>query len=255
MPGIFGRARIFGKPRPPEARQADTTELIAPPFPLPLPLELRRSARARRISLRVDMARGRIVLVAPRTAGRRQALDFLSRSEGWLRARLLSAPAPLPFVDGAIVPMLGIPHRVEGDSSRRRGVVEKREGVVIVPGAPEHLPRRLSDFLKAEARREIAARASTKAARLGRPIAALTLRDTRSRWGSCSRSGRIAFSWRLILAPDWVLDYVVAHEIAHLAEMNHGPEFWKLCASLTDTDVKTARAWLKRHGAELHAYG
>jgi predicted metal-dependent hydrolase len=126
---------------------------------------------------------------------------------------------------------------------------------VIVPGAPEHLPRRLTDFLKAEARREIAARAAAKAATLGRPIAALTLRDTRSRWGSCSRSGRVAFSWRLILAPEWVLDYVVAHEVAHLAELNHGPRFWTACAGLTDSDVKTARAWLKRHGAELHAYG
>jgi predicted metal-dependent hydrolase len=196
-----------------------------------------------------------VVLVAPRSVSRRQALDFLSRNEGWLRARLLSLPAPRPFAGGMVIPILGVPHRIEADSRRLRGVVERRDGSVIVPGAPEHLPRRLTDFLKAEARREIAARAAAKAATLGRPIAALTLRDTRSRWGSCSRSGRVAFSWRLILAPEWVLDYVVAHEVAHLAELNHGPRFWTACAGLTDSDVKTARAWLKRHGAELHAYG
>jgi predicted metal-dependent hydrolase len=209
-----------------------------------MPLEFRRSARARRLSLRVDVARGRVILVAPRSVARKQAIDFLARNEGWLRLRLSRVPAAHPFADGEMVPILGVPHRIRSDASRLRGLVEKQDGVVVVRGAPEHLSRRLTDFLKAEARREI-----------GMRVAAITLRDTRSRWGSCSASGRIAFSWRLILAPEPVLDYVVAHEVAHLAELNHGPRFWKLCATLTDTDPKTARAWLKRHGAELHAYG
>jgi predicted metal-dependent hydrolase len=230
-------------------------EPLDAPFPLPIPLELKRSRRARRITLRVDSARGRAILTAPHSAPRRQLMDFLVRHEGWLKARIAQLPLPCPFVDGATVPVLGIPHRVRGDSSRLRGLVSCSEGVILVPGAAEHLPRRLSDFLKKEARREIESRALAKSAQLGRPITALALRDTRSRWGSCSAGGRLALSWRLILAPEFVLDYVVAHEVAHLAEMNHGVRFWRLCAQLTDSDPKAARAWLRQHGAGLHSYG
>jgi hypothetical protein len=223
-------------------------------------LEFRRSARARRISLRVDQAKGRVILTAPASVARRHALDFLARQEGWLTARVAQLPTALPFTDGATVPVLGLPHLIQADSSRLRGVPSRGlpsrgEATIIVPGAPEHLARRLTDFLKAEAKREISARARAKAAIVGRPVAAVTLRDTRSRWGSCSGAGRLAFSWRLILAPEFVLDYVVAHEVAHLKEMNHGVRFWRLCASLTDADPKAARAWLRRHGGGLHAYG
>jgi len=236
-------------------KKRGSTELLKPPFPLTLPLEFRRSARARRISLRLDRARGRVILVAPHSLARRHALDFLARHEGWINARLAQLPADRPFVDGATVPILGIPHFIHGDSSQLRGLVTRDGNVLTVPGAPEHLPRRLSDFLKREARREIGIRARAKAARISRPVTALTLRDPKSRWGSCNSAGRLGFSWRLIIAPEFVLDYVVAHEVAHLAEMNHGTAFWKLCAELTDSDLKTARAWLKRHGPELHRYG
>jgi predicted metal-dependent hydrolase len=246
---------MFGRRQSTPIETDDAIEILQPPFPLPIPLELRRSRRARRISLRIDMARSRVVLVSPHRVARRHALEFLGRQEAWLRARLAQLPASLPFADGATVPILGIPHRVVGDPTRLRGVVKRGEGIITIPGAPEHLPRRLTDYLKAEARREITARARIKAAATGRHFTALTLRDTRSRWGSCNSAGRLAFSWRLILAPDYVLDYVVAHEAAHLVEMNHSAAFWKLCASLTASDPKACRAWLKAHGAELHAYG
>ena len=220
-----------------------------------MPLEFRHSARARRISLRIDQAKGKVVLTAPASVARRHALDFLTRHEGWLKARIALLPTALPFMDGATVPVLGVPHLIRGDTSRLRGLPSRGDGTITIPGAPEHLSRRLTDFLKAEAKREIAARAQAKAALVGRPVAAVTLRDTRSRWGSCSGAGRLAFSWRLILAPEFVLDYVVAHEVAHLKEMNHGVRFWRLCATLTDADPKAARAWLRRHGGGLHAYG
>ncbi len=220
-----------------------------------MPLEFRRSARARRISLKVDHARSRVVLTAPPSVSRRHALDFLTRHEGWLTTHVAQLPPTLPFADGATVPVLGVPHLIRNDRSRLRGLPTRAGGTITIPGAPEHLTRRLTDYLKTEAKREIGGRAQAKAAALGRPIAAVTLRDTRSRWGSCSGAGRLAFSWRLILAPEFVLDYVVAHEVAHLKEMNHGVRFWRLCASLTDADPKTARAWLKRNGAALHAYG
>jgi predicted metal-dependent hydrolase len=251
---------------PPEARilfrrkslrpgPSSSTELLQSPFPLSIPIEFRRSARAGRLSLRVDNARQRVVLVAPASVAKRHAMDFLIRHEGWINARVAQLPVVQPFQDGATIPILGVPHTIRGEPAKLRGLVTLGAGIVTVPGAPEHVGRKLKDFLKKEAKREIAELARAKSAAVGRPVKGLTLRDTRSRWGSCSASGRLAFSWRLYLAPDWVLDYVVAHEVAHLKEMNHGPRFWALCASLTETDPKAARAWLKQHGGALHAYG
>lgn len=193
--------------------------------------------------------------MAPAAVARRHAIDFLVRHEGWINARIEQLPTARPFHDGAVVPILGVPHTIRGEPSRLRGLVSLGPGTVTVPGAPEHVSRKLTDFLKKQAKTEIAELARIKSAAVGRQIKGLTLRDTRSRWGSCSAAGRLAFSWRLYLAPDWVLDYVVAHEVAHLKEMNHGPRFWALCATLTETDPKAARAWLKQHGGALHAYG
>ncbi len=232
-----------------------SSELIEPPFPLPAPVEFRSSPRAKRLSLRVDQARGRVVLTAPPALARRQAMEFLARHQGWLTQRLAKMPSAQPFADGAVIPVLGVPHAIRGAAESLRGAASRSDGVLRVPGAPAHLRRRVTDYLKAEARREIAARAAAKAASIDRRIAAISVRDTRSRWGSCNSAGRLGFSWRLIMAPEFVLDYVVAHEVAHLAEMNHGPRFWRLCAQLTGSDPAAARAWLKRHGPGLHAYG
>ncbi len=121
-------------------------------------------------------------------------------------------------------------------------------------GDPAHLPRRVRDYLAALAQDELA-RARPRARRADRDkIARVGVRDTKSRWGSCSSSGNLSFSWRLVFAPEPVIDYVVAHEVAHLVEMNHGPRFWRVVASLTP-DSAAPRAWLKRHRAELLAYG
>ena len=120
-------------------------------------------------------------------------------------------------------------------------------------GDPAHLPRRVRDHLTALAKRDFAARARATAARIGKGIARVGVRDPKSRWGSCSSSGALSFSWRLIFAPEAVIDYVVAHEVAHLVEMNHGPRFWRLVATLVP-DVDKPRAWLRRHRLELLAY-
>ena len=124
--------------------------------------------------MRIDQAKGRVVLTAPASVARRHALDFLVRHEGWLQARIAQLPAALPFADGATVPVLGVPHLIRGDASRLRGVPARADAIITVPGAPEHLARRLTDYLKAEAKREIAARAKEKAAIVGRPVAAVT---------------------------------------------------------------------------------
>jgi len=135
-----------------------------------------------------------------------------------------------------------------------QGSVRVVEGTICVSGRAEHLARRVRDWLKREARAVLTDEALAKAARLGHAVKRIGVRDTRSLWGSCAASGAISFCWRLILAPDFVRDYVVAHEVAHLVEKNHGLRFWRLVATLTD-EMAAARAWLKRHGEALHRLG
>jgi predicted metal-dependent hydrolase len=141
-------------------------------------------------------------------------------------------------------------------SLRERGQEETSKilGAIILPCLAEHAPRRLKDYLKSEARLALARAVAEKAVALNLRPPAFSLRDTTSRWGSCSPGGTLSFSWRLILAPPEVLDYVAAHEVAHIREMNHGPHFWKLCESLV-ADMEPPRAWLRRNGPDLHRYG
>ncbi|ALG69734.1 hypothetical protein VY88_11685 [Azospirillum thiophilum] len=222
---------------------------------LPMPLELRESARATRMTLRVDAGRGLVQVVVPVGVSESDARQFVGRHDGWLRARLAAMPPSLPFADGAGVPYLGVEHVIRHDPALR-GPTRIEEGALLVGGQPEHVARRIRDFLVAEARRELSARARAKAATIGARVAAVTIRDTKSRWGSCSSTGRLSFSWRLILTPEPVLDYVVGHEVAHLREMNHSARFWALCASLTaGLDVEWPRSWLKANGTRLLRYG
>jgi hypothetical protein len=218
-----------------------------------LAIAVKRSARARRMSLRVDPLVGGVVMVLPEWVPLAEAQRFAERQRDWIGARVAALPARVPFTAGTEVPVLGVLHRITPVPGARRGVWLE-DGRLMVSGAPEHLPRRVEDFLKSRARALVAARAHDAAARIGRKVARVAVRDTRSRWGSCTAAGALAFCWRLVMAPEWVLDYVVAHEVAHLAEMNHGPEFWQVVAGLSP-DAKAGRAWLKKYGADLHRYG
>lgn len=217
------------------------------------PIAIRRSAQARRLSLRVDPRTGGATVVAPPQIPEEDLRHFVSRHRDWLSDRLAAVPDRLPFVDGAEVPYLGLLHRVRHVPHQDRPVL-RCDGELRVTGHPDHLARRLTDFFKAEAARELSARAYDKAARLGLRPARITVRDTCSRWGSCSGTGRLNFSWRLILAPEPAFDYVVAHEVAHLKEMNHSPRFWRIVAQLT-TSMAEGRAWLRANGSHLHRYG
>ena len=218
-----------------------------------VPLIYQTNKRARRIILRFDHGEGRIVVVLPRRATLAEGRRFALLNRGWIRDRLDLLPEPVPFRAGRSVPFLGVMHRIR-HQPQARGVVWQEEGAIHVAGRAEHLARRIEDWLRREARREIERRARAKAELIGKRIAAITIRDPKSRWGSCSPRGQLSFSWRLILAPRHVLDYVVAHEVAHLKELNHGPRFWKLTAELT-RDADGARAWLNEHGPLLHRYG
>ncbi|HTH16281.1 MAG TPA: SprT family zinc-dependent metalloprotease [Magnetospirillum sp.] len=212
---------------------------------------VQRSALARRISLRVDPARG-AVLMLPVKASLAEGQRFLLAHRVWLAERLARLPGPVALDHGASVPLLGVPHVIRHAPEARRGVWVE-DGAVMVSGLLEHVGRRVGDFLKAEAKREIVPRAHDLAAKLGRKVGRVSVKDTRSRWGSCSSAGDLAFSWRLVLAPDWVLGYVVAHEVAHLVEMNHSPAFWAVVEDLVG-DAKVHRRWLKLHGPGLHRF-
>ena len=161
----------------------------------------------------------------------------------------------MPFAEGAVVPVFGVPHRIRREDNPaappRLAIVD---GEIRVRGGPEPIARRVRDHLARLAARELARRARLHAAAIGMKVTRITVRDTKSRWGSCSAAGSLSFSWRLIMAPEPVLDYVVAHEVAHLIEMNHGPRFWKLVRTMV-ADPTAQRTWLKRHRAELLSYG
>lgn len=223
-----------------------------------IPMRISRSARARRIAVRIDERGDGVTLVLPRGGSLDEAIRFARSKAVWIANRLGALPGRVDFADGAEIPVLGTPHRIRhwprarGPGPRGVAWIEGRE--IFVKGAPEHLARRLTDWLKREARREIETRVRDKTTRLGRVAKRIRVTDTRSRWGSCSSTGTLSFSWRLILAPEAVLDYVVAHEVAHLAEMNHSPRFWAKVEQLT-ADMDTSRRWLKRHGTGLHRIG
>ena len=215
---------------------------------------IRVSQRARRVGLRVDPAGRKVELILPRGVPASPGLRFLAAKREWIATRLQALPRPVPFVDGAMVPVLGVPYRIRRELEPAGPPVRIVDGEIRVRGDPVHLGHRVRDHLVAAARAELTPRARRLAARIGREVARINVRDTKSRWGSCSGQGNLSFSWRLILAPEPVLDYVVAHEVAHLVEMNHGPRFWHLVESLMPGSA-APRAWLKRHRNRLLSYG
>lgn len=220
----------------------------------PLEVTFVRSARARRASLRVDAARRRIVLTAPLRMGRGMAIDFALAQAGWIAARLKRLPDLKPFVDGTEVPLFGAPHLIRHRADRR-GTVWREGTEIHVAGKPEHLPRRLRDWLTAELRNELVPLVHAKAQTVERPVKRITLRDSRSRWGSCGPDATLSFSWRLVFAPPEVLDYLVAHEVAHLVHLNHGPRFWALARTLCIVPIEGPQGWLKKNGEVLLQYG
>lgn len=213
---------------------------------------VRHSRRARRLALRIHPGRGAEVVV-PEGVDTRLAGAFVARHRDWLAHRLARvAVESLDLVPGAAVPIQGVPHRIVLDGAARRGVWIEA-GAVRVSGHPEHVARRVTDFLKTMALRLARGHVARLAPRLGRTPRSVAVRDTRTRWGSCSATGALSLSWRLAMAPDFVLAYVVAHEMAHLVEMNHSPAFWRVVAELV-ADPEPAKRWLAGNGAGLHRY-
>ena len=212
----------------------------------------RRSARAKRISLRIDPREGGVIVTLPARAAQASGRALLQQHAGWVADRLAKLPAVLVFADGSEVLLHGDLVRVRHQPGR--GVVRLEGGELVVTGAAEFLARRVGDFMRAEARRRLGAAAAETAARAGLQVRRVVVKDTRTRWGSCTATGTLMFSWRLVMAPRLVQDYVVAHEVAHLRHMNHGPQFWALVAQLTP-HREAATRWLDAGSARLMRVG
>jgi hypothetical protein len=217
-----------------------------------LEVRVRLNPRARRMIVKVNPATGEISVTAPSRRGVAHALDFARGEKEWIAGQLAKAPGPVLMRAGNSIPFHGRPHEIRY-TPRGSSPVWVEDDVIWVSGREAHMPRRILDFLKNEARKAFEARALHHAAKLGVKPSRITVRDTASRWGSCSTARSLSFSWRLILAPDFVLDYVVAHEVAHLREMNHSPRFWAHVKSLV-ADRSAAQNWLRANGRELQRY-
>jgi predicted metal-dependent hydrolase len=221
-------------------------------------VRLRRHRRARRYTLRIHAASRDVVLTMPLRGSVREARAFAQKHGAWIAARLARLPEAAPFADGSIVPLRGEPHLIV-HRPKVRGTVwvemgSEGEQLLCVAGQAPHVGRRVGDYLKREARRELEAASRRAAEKLDVAIKRVSVRDQASRWGSCSSTGVLSYSWRLIMAPPFVLDYLAVHEVAHLREMNHSPRFWRLVIAQCP-DAARAKAWLDAHGSDLHRYG
>lgn len=221
---------------------------------------LKRVSGARRFTLRVRAATRDVVLTMPSRGAIGAARDFAQRHAAWIAARLHRLPTVVPFRHGSLIPLRGTEHLIVHEDAARGGLWtdvlhdDDMQRGLFVACREEHVQRRVGDFLKREAKRDLEAAVKTHTDKLGFASRRVTVRDTTSRWGSCSASGSLNFSWRLIMAPPHVLDYLAAHEVAHLVHMNHSPKFWTLTRDLAP-HTDRAEAWLRAHGTSLHRFG
>ena len=245
------RALLYRRPTEPQAIEVVFSKAI-------YLVRLRRHRQARRYTLRIQAATREVVLTMPPRGSLKEAKAFAEKHGGWIAARLERLPEAAPFAHGTNVPLRGVSHRIV-HRGRVRGTVwtetdDRGQRLICVAGDGPHLARRVSDFLHRQARRDLEAASKHYADRLDVEIKRISVRDQASRWGSCSTTGVLSFSWRLILAPPFVLHYLAAHEVAHLVEMNHSPRFWRLLKRLCPSMAR-AKLWLDVHGTDLHRYG
>jgi predicted metal-dependent hydrolase len=245
------RALLYRRPSEPSVAQVVFDKAI-------YLVRLRRHRQARRYTLRIDASSREVVLTMPPRGSIREAKEFAQKHGGWIAARLKRLPQAAPFAHGTDVPLRGVSHRIVHRRGERGTVWTETSScgdrLLCVAGEPAHVNRRINDFLKREAMRDLAAASRRYACELGVAVKRVSVRDQSSRWGSCSNTGVLSFSWRLVLAPSFVLDYLAAHEVCHLVELNHSPRFWRLVKRIYP-QVEPAKVWLDVHGADLHRYG
>jgi predicted metal-dependent hydrolase len=221
-------------------------------------VRVRRHRQARRYTLRIQSATREVVLTMPPRGSLKQAREFAQKHGGWIAARLGRLPEPAPFAPGAVIPLRGVDHHIVHRHGSRGTVWTEIDDngvrLLCVAGQAPYISRRISDFLKREVKRDLEIASRRAAGDLGATFKRVSIRDPSSRWGSCSTTGVLSYSWRLIFAPPFVLDYLAAHEAAHLIEMNHSQRFWRVVERVCP-HVARAKAWLDAHGSNLHRYG
>jgi len=214
--------------------------------------------RLRRYTLRIVAATREAVLTMPPRGSLSEAREFAEKHRAWIAARFGRLPKPAPFAHGSELPLRGVTHSIVHRRGARGTVWTESDScgdrLLCVAGEAEHVSRRITDYLKRQAKRDVEIAAKHYAEKLGVTFRRISIRDQASRWGSCSTTGMLSFSWRLVLAPRYVLDYLAAHEIAHLVEMNHSARFWRVLRRICP-DLERAKVWLDVHGTDLHRYG
>ncbi len=225
----------------------------------PLQIRLKRNSRAKRYILRIPPDDPTPVITVPARGNLKTAQDFANRQVNWLKQKLDSRPDTTKFEEGARIPVRGVLHTLRS-SCKLRGLAKvdfdekTNEPLLLFPGEIQSFHRKTKDFLCKLAKDDLEVHVLHFTKQVGRNFHSITLRDTRSRWGSCSHDGKLSFSWRLAMAPPDILEYVAAHEVAHLVKLDHSPEFWRVCEQLAP-HTKQAQCWLKEHGSQLHLYG
>jgi predicted metal-dependent hydrolase len=249
---MTSRALLYRRPSEPQAIEVECDGAIHL-------VRLRRHRQARRYTLRVVAVTREAVLTMPPRGSFREAREFAEKHGAWIASRLDRLPRAAPFEHGVEIPLRGIVHTITHRRTTRGTVWTEidRDGkrlLCVASPDPAHIARRITDFLKREAKRDLEAAVGRYTERLGVDVRRISIRDQVSRWGSCSTSGALSFSWRLVLAPRFVLDYLAAHEVAHLVEMNHSSRFWRLLGRICP-DMERAKMWLDSRGTDLHRYG
>lgn len=219
-------------------------------------LQLKPSKRARRIALRLDTKKRVMNLVLPLRMSLTRAEKFALTHKTWIAEKIGELPDTVPFTDGAVIPVYGrdVTIKINYSDALKSTSIKLINNDLIVSTNKEDSTPRILRFLKKEAQDTLENLAREKAAEIGETVNNVTLRDTKSRWGSCSSDGNISLSWRLIFAPWDAMDYVVAHEVAHLVHMDHSKRFWTLCAELSE-NYSTGKKWMREHGSTLMRYG
>ena len=220
-----------------------------------LPVAVVVNRRATRLTLRIVTGGKSLCVTIPPHVSDKQVDHFLDRNRNWVAVRLAKLPQSIAAGADATIPYLGIDHKIV-HVDKLRGIVESashcQAPALLVPGESAHVARKVATFLKREARTRLDHAVARHSAALGVRAKALRITDTTSRWGSCSATRTLSFSWRVVMAPPEVLNYLAAHEVAHLSQMNHSPAFWALVKQLCP-DMDQHKSWLQRHGARLHA--
>lgn len=217
-------------------------------------IHVRENPRSKRLSMKLHPIHDVVHLSKPPHAGQNDIIKFLEKSRGWLMKVIQHQGTNIPFLEGNAIPVLGEQHVISYGYAETPSIAHKEKSLHVKGFDPIIVPGLVRDWLRTHAFRYISDTSQRFADQIGKEIGTITIKDTKSRWGSCTRSGNLAYSWRLVLAPESVAEYVCAHEVAHLIEMNHSPRFWKIVEQLCP-DYVSQKSWLKANGKTLFKYG